>query len=65
VRPDLSEISPGLYVRNDTPKDVHLTDDFLRRIIHESESFSFNRIVVKIAKQRNADKSRKPTVPGK
>jgi len=65
VSPDLSEVSPGLYVRNDTPKDVHLSEDFLRRIVRGSESFSFNRAIVKIAKKHNAERSRLATIQSK
>lgn len=62
---ELSEISPGLFVRTSTPRDVLVTDEFLRQIIHESESSTFERIIVQVAKQRNAAKSRRLTGPGK
>ncbi len=48
---DWKEIHPGLFVRQDTPKRVRLTPDFVKKITDNSESASFNTAMKQLAEE--------------
>lgn len=50
------EIRPGLYVRQNTPRRVRLTEEFVEKITDKSECTSFN-----LAMRQLVEKTQKPS----